>query len=148
MLEVEDMPPKEMHALLQRVGFGHLGCARDNRPYVVPMHYAYDSKDLYFFTTHGTKTEYIAANPDVCLQVEEVVDRLHWQSVMVNGRAEEITGREDREHAMQLITEANPTLKPALSNTRLDSIGRATEIAIYRLRPAIMDGRKTVERPS
>jgi len=32
MLKVEDMSPAEMHALLQREGFGHLGCARDNRP--------------------------------------------------------------------------------------------------------------------
>ena len=51
MLKVEDMSPAEMHALLQRESFGHLGCARDNRPYVVPMHYAYDGKELYFFTT-------------------------------------------------------------------------------------------------
>jgi uncharacterized protein len=144
MLEIEDMPPKEMHALLERVGFGHLGCSRDNRPYVVPMHYAYDSQDIYFFTTIGTKTKYIAANPEVCLQVEEIVDRLHWRSVMVNGRAEEIVDPEEKEHAMQLITQTNPTLKPALSNTRIDSWGRATEIAIYRLRPAVMDGRKTV----
>ena len=51
MLKVEDMSANEMHALLQREGFGHLGCARDGRPYVVPMHYAYDGKELYFFTT-------------------------------------------------------------------------------------------------
>ncbi len=49
MLKVEDMSPAEMHALSQRESFGHLGCARDNRPYVVPMHYAYDGKELYFF---------------------------------------------------------------------------------------------------
>ena len=49
MLKVENMPPAEMHALLQRESFGHLGCARDNRPYVVPMHYAYDGKELYFY---------------------------------------------------------------------------------------------------
>ena len=40
MLKVEDMSPAEMHALLQRESFGHLGCSRDSRPYVVPMNYA------------------------------------------------------------------------------------------------------------
>ena len=74
MLKVENMSSIESQALLLRVGYGHLGCARDNHPYVVPMHYAYDGADLYFFTTHGTKTEYIEANPDVCLQVEEVAN--------------------------------------------------------------------------
>ena len=37
MLKVEDMSPADMHALLQRQNFGHLGCSRDGRPYVVPM---------------------------------------------------------------------------------------------------------------
>ena len=53
MLKVEDMTPHEMHALLQRESFGHLGCARDGRPYVVPMHYAYDGKELYFMAFPG-----------------------------------------------------------------------------------------------
>ena len=36
MLKVEDMSRAEMHELLKRQSFGHLGCARDGRPYVVP----------------------------------------------------------------------------------------------------------------
>ena len=38
---------------------------RDEYPYVVPMHYAFDGQDIYFFTTEGTKTEFIAANGSV-----------------------------------------------------------------------------------
>jgi nitroimidazol reductase NimA-like FMN-containing flavoprotein (pyridoxamine 5'-phosphate oxidase superfamily) len=144
MVEVEDMPKGEMVALLLRVGFGHLGCARGGRPYVVPMHYAYDSQDLYFFTTEGMKTEFIAANPEVCFQVEEVQDPSHWRSVMVTGHAERITNSEEMERAMQLITERNPTLTPAINKTQLDAWQRANNIAIYRLRPNIIDGRKTI----
>ena len=144
MLQVEDMPKGEMVALLLRVGFGHLGCARDGRPYVVPMHYAYDSQDLYFFTTEGMKTDYIAANREVCLQVEEVQDASHWRSVMVTGHAEPITAPDEMERAIQLITEGNPTLTPAINRTQLDAWGRANKIAIYRIRPSIMDGRKTI----
>ena len=144
MLEVEDMPKAEMVALLLRVGFGHLGCTRDGRPYVVPMHYAYDSEDLYFFTTEGMKTAYIAANPQVCLQVEEVVDASHWRSVMVTGHAERITATDEMERAMQLITERNPTLTPAINKTQLDAWIRASNVAIYRVRPQIIDGRKTI----
>ena len=144
MLKVEDMSPNEMHALLQREGFGHLGCARDGRPYVVPMHYAYDGKELYFFTTQGMKTQYIDANPQVCLQVEEITDRTHWRSVMVIGRATEITSDEETQRAMKFITERNPSLTPAISATQLDSIGRAVDIALYRITPEIIDGRQTV----
>ena len=144
MLKVEDLSPAEMHALLQRESFGHLGCARNNRPYVVPMHYAYDGKELYFFTTQGMKTHYIDANPQVCLQVEEVSDRIRWKSVMVIGRAEQLTKPDDTQNAMKLITERNPTLTPAISATQTDGWGRAVDIALYRITPELMDGRKTV----
>jgi nitroimidazol reductase NimA-like FMN-containing flavoprotein (pyridoxamine 5'-phosphate oxidase superfamily) len=144
MLRVEDMSPAEMHALLERESFGHLGCARDGRPYVVPMHYAYDGKELFFFTTQGMKTQYIDANPQVCLQVEEITDSTHWRSVMVVGRATEITGHEELQRAMKFITERNPALTPAISATQIDSLGRAVEIALYRITPQIIDGRQTV----
>jgi hypothetical protein len=143
MLKVTDMSPAEMHALLQRESFGHLGCARDGRPYVVPMHYAYDGKDLYFFTTEGMKTQYIQANPQVCLQIEEVTDTMNWRSVMVVGRANELTSKDEMQRAMKLITERNPSLTPAISATQLDSIGRAVDIALYRITPEIIDGRQT-----
>jgi hypothetical protein len=144
MIKVEDMPLEEIKELLRRVGFGHLGCSRDGRPYVVPMHYAYDDRSLYFFTTEGTKTDYIAANPEVCFQVEDVSDASHWRSVMVIGRAERITGTDEMERAMQLITESNPTLTPAINATQIDAWGRANVIAIYRIEPAMIDGRRTV----
>ena len=144
MLKVEDMSPAEMHALLQRESFGHLGCSRDGRPYVVPMNYAYNGKELYFFTTEGMKTQFIEANPKVCLQVEEVTDSSHWRSVMVIGQAERLTGNEDTQRAMQLITERNPSLTPAISATQVDTWGRAVDIALYRITPELIDGRQTV----
>lgn len=145
MLKVEDMTPAETHALLERQHFGHLGCARENRPYVVPMNYAYDGADVYFFTTEGMKKRFITANSQVCLQVEEVKDSTHWRSVMVTGQAMELTNSEDTERAMKLITQRNPSLTPAISATQVDSMGRAVDIAIYRITPEIIDGRKTVE---
>jgi nitroimidazol reductase NimA-like FMN-containing flavoprotein (pyridoxamine 5'-phosphate oxidase superfamily) len=144
MLKVEDMAPAEMHALLQRESFGHLGCARAGRPYVVPMHYAYDGKELFFFTTQGMKTQFIDANPQVCLQVEDITDSTHWRSVMVIGKAEQITRNEEMQQAMKLITERNPSLTPAISATELDALGRAVDIALYRITPELIDGRKTV----
>ena len=143
MLKVEDMSPAEMHTLLQQQSFGHLGCARDSRPYVVPMHYAYDGKELYFFTTQGMKTQFIQANPQVCLQVEEVSDSTRWRSVMVIGRATELSSKPELERAMKLITEKNPSLTPAVSATQVDAWGRAVDIALYRITPEIIDGRKT-----
>jgi nitroimidazol reductase NimA-like FMN-containing flavoprotein (pyridoxamine 5'-phosphate oxidase superfamily) len=144
MLKVEDMAPAEMREMLQHESLGHLGCARDDRPYVVPMNYAYDGKEVYFFTTEGMKTQFIEANPQVCLQVEEVTDSTHWRSVMVIGKAERLTKAEEMQKAMKLITERNPSLAPAISATELDALGRAVHIALYRIAPELIDGRKTV----
>jgi len=143
MLKVEDMSPADMHALLQRQNFGHLGCARDSRPYVVPMHYAYDGKEFFFLTTEGMKTQFIESNPQVCLQVEEITDTTHWRSVMVIGRAVELTKQDETQRAMKFITERNPSLTPAINATQVDSLGRGVDIALYRITPEIIDGRQT-----
>jgi nitroimidazol reductase NimA-like FMN-containing flavoprotein (pyridoxamine 5'-phosphate oxidase superfamily) len=144
MIEVEEMETHEVHSLLERAGYGHLGCARDNRPYVMPIHYAYQEPDIYIFTTEGMKTEFIAANPEVCLQVEEVVDSTNWKSVIATGKAERLTAQEEIEHAMQYITKANPTLTPALNKMWIDTWGRASNIALYRIHPDMLSGRKTL----
>src|SRR3977135_1786912 len=140
MLKVEDLAPAEMHALLERESFGHLGCARDGRPYVLPMNLAYARKELCFFTTEGMKTRFIEANPQVCLQVEEITDSTHWRSGRVIGKAEQIPKSKEMQRAMKLITERNPSLTPAISATQLDAWGRAVDIAIYRITPDLMDG--------
>jgi nitroimidazol reductase NimA-like FMN-containing flavoprotein (pyridoxamine 5'-phosphate oxidase superfamily) len=144
MLEIEEMTAQNAHLLLQALDYGHLGCTRDDgRAYVLPIHYAYDEPDIYIFTTEGMKTECIAANPEVCLQVEDVRDSTHWRSVIVNGRAELLIKPEDKERAMQFITQRNPTLTPAISRMWIDAWGRANLVAIYRIHPQIISGRQT-----
>ena len=143
MLEIREMSRDESAALLARAAYGHLGCARDGHPYVVPMNYACDGRDIYFLTTEGTKTEFIAANHEVCFQVEEVEDALHWRSVMVSGRAERLSEPEEVERAMRLIAERNPTLEPAVNETTIGAWRRFNNIVIYRVRPHSLHGRKT-----
>jgi nitroimidazol reductase NimA-like FMN-containing flavoprotein (pyridoxamine 5'-phosphate oxidase superfamily) len=133
----------EIVALLLRRGFGHLGCARDGHPYVVPMNFAFDGESLFFYTTEGTKTEFIAANREVCFQVEEISDPLHWLSVVVTGHAERLTTPEEVEHAMQHITARNPTLAPAINRTKIGAWTRLNRVALFRVRPEGMYGRKT-----
>lgn len=145
MLKVENMSQDEMALLLRRGKLGHLGCSYDNHPYVVPMNYAYDGEYLYFFTTEGTKTDYISANSEVCFQVEEVIDAANWQSVMVFGRAERLSNSDDMAQAMLLISERNPTLTPALSETKIGAWKRFSHIAVYRIHPHSTCGRKVPE---
>jgi nitroimidazol reductase NimA-like FMN-containing flavoprotein (pyridoxamine 5'-phosphate oxidase superfamily) len=143
MTEIKDMARDEAAALLLRAGFGHLGCARDGHPYVVPMNFAFDGESLFFYTTEGTKTEFIAANHEVCFQCEEIDDPSPWRSVVVTGRAERLTSVEDVERAMRLIAGRNPTLAPALNRTKIGAWTRLNHFVLLRVRPAGIYGRAT-----
>lgn len=147
MLDIDEMSTQAIHDLLYRVGHGHLGCSFEGRSYVVPMHYYVDGPDIYLFTTVGMKTQYMDANPEVCLQVEEVEDMKHWRSVTVMGRAEQVTDRQDIDRVKQLVKSENPTLSPAVNRTWIDAWGRENITALYRIQPYEMCGRMT-EGPS
>lgn len=142
MTEVREMTRDQIARLLARQWYGHLGLARDGHPYVVPMSYAYDGGELFFITTEGTKTEFIAANHEVCFQVEDVAGPDEWQSVMLTGRAELLSDPQDVERAMFIISERNPSLSPALSHTKIGAWTRLSRIAVYRLRPQASYGRQ------
>lgn len=143
MLDIDEMSSKEIQSFLKQVGYGHLGFIHEGKPYVMPMNYYLEDSDIYLFTTEGMKTDDIDANPEICLQVEEIRDPLHWRSVIVTGRAEQLTDQQEIDRAMPFIKERNPTLSPAINRTWTDSEGRSEAIAIYRIHPTEMSGRTT-----
>ncbi|MBN3871033.1 pyridoxamine 5'-phosphate oxidase family protein [uncultured Nostoc sp.] len=143
MLDIDEMSSKEIHELLHQVGYGHLGCVHEGKPYVMPMYYYLEEEDIYLFTTVGMKTHDIDANPEICLQVEEIHGPLHWRSVIVNGRASRLTEHSDIDRAMHLIKERNTTLSPAINRTWIDAEGRSEKIAIYRIHESEISGRTT-----
>lgn len=143
MLDIDEMSSKEIHELLQQVGYGHLGCVHEGKPYVMPMYYYLEEEDIYLFTTVGMKTHDIDANPQICLQVEEIHGPLHWRSVIVNGQASRLTEHSEIDRAMHLIKERNTTLSPAINRTWIDAEGRSEAIAIYRIHESEISGRTT-----
>ena len=146
LAQVTEMSNEENKGLLRRVNFGHLGCARNDQPYVVPIHFAYGDPDIYFFTTEGKKTEIIDENPEVCLQLQDVTDSKHWQSVIVTGTAERLTPGDDFDRAMELIKTTNPTLTPAWSIHWMDQWVRTNVEVVYRVSPQSITGRMTMKR--
>lgn len=145
MIEIRDLGDDEILEVIGRNSYAHLACARNNVPYVVPIHYGYEEPYIYIFTTQGKKTEIISVNPHVCLQIEEVTDGKHWTSVVVNGEADEIMAEDERDEALRLITKTNPELTPAISIRWMDSWIRENISVIYRITPMTMTGRASVE---
>ena len=144
MLEVNNMTHDEIDNLLDRVRYGHLGCSRNNHPYVVPIHFALDEHTIYIFTTEGIKSEMIDTNPEVCLQVEEVVDDENWSSVVIVGDAEKLTTPQELDKALAAITAANPTLTPARNLRWVDAWVREQKDVevVYRINRKTTTGRR------
>jgi hypothetical protein len=143
VVDIVQMDDSESSSLLRRVGYGHLGCTKENRPYVIPVHYVFDPPELYIYTTKGMKSEFISANPEVCLQVEEVVDARNWKSVIANGRAELLAEADAQEKANTLISLINPSLTPAISRIEVGNSVRENSVEIYRVRVHAVSGRRT-----
>ena len=89
---IREMSRKECLRELAGARLARLACARENQPYVVPVCLAYDeaSGSLYGFTTPGQKVEWMRANPQVCVEVDEIAADDRWVSVIAFGRYEEL----------------------------------------------------------
>jgi len=149
MIEVKNMSSNEVEEFLGRVNYGHLGCSKNDHPYVLPIHFAYDRQTIYIYTTEGKKSEMIDANPEICLQVEKVIDNENWVSVIVVGDARRLVNADDREEAYASIAATNPTLTPAISYRWLDNWVRENKDAevVYRIDRKTTSGRLAGDVP-
>ena len=145
MIEILEMRENEIGELLGRLSYAHLGCSLKDRPYVIPIYYVFDGKDIFMYTTAGLKSTIIRQNPKVCLQVEEMVPEGGWRSVVINGEAFEISDRSEREKAVELIRSVNPSLLPALAIKWSNDWMRKNVEVVYRLAIESMTGRFTSE---
>jgi nitroimidazol reductase NimA-like FMN-containing flavoprotein (pyridoxamine 5'-phosphate oxidase superfamily) len=104
---IHELTREECRALLARVDFGRLACARDDQPYVVPIHFAYDGELIYGLTTAGQKIDWMRSNPLVCLETDERTSHYRWWSIVVMGRYEELpeipAWDRARAHALELL---------------------------------------------
>ena len=149
MIEVKDMSWNDVEDFLGRVNYGHLGCSSNNHPYVLPIHFAYDRQVIFIYTTEGKKSEMIDANPEICLQVEKVVDNENWISVIVVGDAKRLANSDELEEAYASIAATNPTLTPAISYRWLDDWVRENKDAevVYRIDRKTTSGRRAGDVP-
>jgi uncharacterized protein len=144
MVEIVDMDMPEIIFLLQEVDYAHLACARSNHPYVIPIHYVYREPFIYIFTTEGKKTDILASNPEVCIQVEKVISASQWRSVILIGKVQRIVEDGKRDEAMAIIREHNPSLTPGKSRNWKDTWGFQHVEVIYQIQPDAISGRKTL----
>jgi nitroimidazol reductase NimA-like FMN-containing flavoprotein (pyridoxamine 5'-phosphate oxidase superfamily) len=87
---IQDMTREMSIYLLKSTQVGCIGCAHGSQPYVTPFSFAYHEDFIYSFATVGKKIEWMRANPLVCVEVENIVSREEWQTVVIFGRYQEL----------------------------------------------------------
>jgi uncharacterized protein len=119
---INEMTKDECGAFLASASLGRLGCSLDNQPYVVPIYFVYEPDNIYVFSTFGQKTEWMRANPKVCLQADEITNQSQWRSVIASGRYQELSEPQyttEREHARTLLEERFRWWQNALAERQL-----------------------------
>lgn len=143
---IHEMSETECRKALAEANLGRLGCSRDNRPYVVPIYFAFDGKHIYAFSTLGQKIEWMRSNPHVCLEIDERISQSNWMSVIVSGSYEELPDEPEfeiaRRQAQDVLQQRIMWWEPAI----LAGCPRDTPIAItpvtYRIHIESMTGRR------
>jgi nitroimidazol reductase NimA-like FMN-containing flavoprotein (pyridoxamine 5'-phosphate oxidase superfamily) len=101
--------------VLREGSLGRLGCIAADWPYVVPVSYYFDGKDIYIHSLPGKKLDALRANPRVCLQADEIKDSYNWRSVIAYGTFEEVSGEETWENVLTELHSRLPHMTPVES---------------------------------
>jgi nitroimidazol reductase NimA-like FMN-containing flavoprotein (pyridoxamine 5'-phosphate oxidase superfamily) len=146
---VHDMTDAECRSVVAKAEYGRLACVRGAQPYIVPVAIYLDPDEpfLYGFSTLGQKVRWMRANPRVCVEVEEIVSRKTWTTVIVFGRYQEIPrsgpGAAIRQRAAELLGKKVEWWFPAAA--RLSSGEEHGVPVLYRIRIVRMSGRRTAK---
>jgi nitroimidazol reductase NimA-like FMN-containing flavoprotein (pyridoxamine 5'-phosphate oxidase superfamily) len=148
---INEMNDEECAAFLTSASLGRLGCSHEDQPYVVPIHFVYESAYIYVLSTSGQKTEWMRANPRVCLEVDEVKSRSEWKSVIANGRYEELPEPQytaERDHARKILGKQHRWWQNALGERQLKLGDELIAPLFFRIRIDSMTGLRAIGEPA
>jgi uncharacterized protein len=144
---VEQMTDSQCDELLDRMHFGRLGCVHENRPYVVPIYFAYEPGRLYGFSTLGRKIEWMRSNPHVCVEVDDVLGAKSWNCVIIDGQYEELSNEprylSARKRAYELLDRRFLGWQAAYAAEQLRHASQPSPTILYCIRIEEMSGRSS-----
>lgn len=100
-----ELSDTQIQNILSSQAVGRLACSDGNQPYIVPVTYKYDGNYIYGQTNEGTKLQILRKNPNVCFEVDRMMDMRNWQSVIVYGKFEELEDEAAKE-AREILFES------------------------------------------
>lgn len=148
-MHVRSLSTLECTRLLTSNRLGRLACAKDGRPYVVPIYFAYADTHLYAFSLPGRKIDWMRANPHVAVLVEEHGEGRGWRSVVVDGRYEELPDRighkRERDHAWSLLSRHVDWWEPGALKPVTQPLSDHSDHVFFRILVDELSGREAGE---
>lgn len=126
----------QVERILHEQVIGRIGCHADGRTYVVPITYAYVDGAIVGYTGDGLKVRMMRENPNVCFEVEDLRHLPQWQSVIAQGRYEELTGDAAAAALDELADRLRAT--PPAASTRPWSGAGTHEPGTHAARPEVV----------
>ena len=83
----------QINSILTSQALGRLACVDGKEPYIVPVTYAYDGNYIYGQSNEGLKLKILRKNPNVCFEVDMMLDMRNWKSVLVFGKFQELKNK-------------------------------------------------------
>ena len=143
---IESMTREASIDLLKRAHVARLGYIHEGQPYIVPMLFAFDVDYLYGISTEGQKIAWMRANPRVCVEVDDLVTRQQWETVLLHGRYEDLPPTEEHEasiaRAHALLQRRPAWWEPAYVKAIVDGKERPLEPLYFRIRIDQVTGRR------
>ncbi|CAH8282377.1 hypothetical protein EV196_105245 [Mariniflexile fucanivorans] len=91
---IRDLNKKECLKMLSENYIGHLAYVYNNSPFVIPITYYYDQKNITVigYSGEGHKTKALRLNNAIALEVCEIQSINNWQSILIQGTFHELDG--------------------------------------------------------
>lgn len=99
-----DLTKDEINNVLMSQSLCRIACSDGDKPYMVPVTFAYAGNYLYGQCMPGTKLSILRKNPNVCVQVDMINSLTNWKSVLVFGKFEELKDKEAETAREQLYS--------------------------------------------
>jgi len=136
--------------VLARTHLGRLACSQRMQPYVVPFYFAYQNNCLYGFSMPGQKTDWMRANPLVCVEADHM-RREQWTTVVVFGRYEELSDTAEMQSecalALRLLQQRAVWWEPGSVKIAQGGTPPALGPIFYRIKIVQITGRRATFEP-
>nr|WP_274630517.1 pyridoxamine 5'-phosphate oxidase family protein [Mesorhizobium shangrilense] len=148
-MHIRSLSTHECTRVLSANRLARLACCLDDRPYVIPIFYAYAENHLYAFSMPGKKIACMRANPHVALVIEEHARGREWKSVAVEGRYEELPDRigskAERDRAWSLLSRHCDWWEPGALKPDTPALSGHSDHVFYRITVDQLSGREAKE---